>query len=599
MDGYSVTDIELDHISNKHTGIYNVHNINTKFLANRLSLIVSLDVNDTTRNSSHNKLLQVLAGKLHYTGNVKFNDICVDTTSYSEKIGYISESDYSYRTITPYEKLLLACSLRYHNLKSKKDQHALVKYIILKLKINDHDKYHGTLISRSYSALNEKLIELGVRLIYNYDIILLENPTLYMNVYETSYFLNTIKRILDNKTIVISMDLVNNQILQQFDDVTIISKSHVVYSGKVNFVSTYLYDIGCPCKSEDDIIQYFMYIVQNPHIKILFDETWKTSTINNNVYAYKTLVNYYQQMYEFRQPVESQKFVCNEMLHLQCREIKHVCRNDRLWIFELGVILVCNILLGVTFQNTVYWNNNYNIEYWSESRFSIINTVLITNTLLLTYFSINTYRYDFMLYKQEKYMYSAVRYIISKTFTEIIKVFLYVSIILGINFGLIGLYGKFLNLLVEFSTIILSVTTFVMLTCSILSYGEHIAFCVYFLPQCLLCGLVIPVSDIYQYVQPVYYMCLLNYGVNIMSVEEMTVLPQTLTQNNIDILFETTYGCLPSNATNYTCDTIINDYAIFPRNHIRVENQIIYIQILGIFTLIGRIFTCIAINCKK
>ena len=595
MDYSMPTNVKLDNVSfqTKYENGY----IDTSFLSNRLSLLFSLD---DQRHTSH-KLLQVLAGKKKYRGNIKFNDICVDLSSYSDKIGYIPETDYSYSTITPYEKLMFACSLRYHKIKSKKEQHAIVKYIILKLKINDYDKHNGSLIKRSLSALDHKLTEVGVKCIYNPNLLLLENPTVNMNTYVSIYFLNTIKFMLENDTtIIVSMNSVNNQMFCLFDDVTFLSQGKVIYSGKVSSFSRYLHDIGYPCNEKDDMIHYFTYITQNPHIQLIFDDVWETFTSNNNDYAYRPLENYYQQNFEFRPQYRPNTiYSCNEFICLLEREVKYCLRNDRSHVFEIFVILLFNVFIGILFQNTIYWNNTQTIINWSETRFSLVSIILLTNTLILSYPLLSSYKRDFILYKQERHMYSFTRYICVKTLTVTIKTFLFVSIILGINYGFIGLYSNFWHLLLKFSLVVVSVSTFVMCICSILSYGEPIVFGIYFAPQILLCGLVLPVSDIWEYVQSIYYLCLYNYGIQIVTVEEMTVIPQSFPKNQLDILSEVTYGCSYENMTNYICDQVTNTYAIFPRNHIQVENQLTYIYVLCGFVIFGHAFTCIAMWLKK
>lgn len=595
MDNSIQTNVKFDNVSFK-TKQGTCH-VDTTFLSNRLSLLFSLD----QRLHTSNQLLRVLAGEINYSGNIKFNDICVDLSSYSEKIGYIPENEYSYSTLTPYEKLMFACSLRYHTIKTTEEQHAIVKYIILKLKINEYDKHSGSLIKRNISSLDKKLTEVAVKLIYNPNVLLLENPEVNMNAYITTYFLNTMKLILENdKTIIISMNSINNRIIHLFDDTTILSQGNVIYSGKVSSLNHYLHDIGYPCNEEDDTIQYFMYIAQNPHIQLFFDDVWETFTSNNNVYAHKPLENYYQQDFEFKaQDNNNTVYWFNEIICLLVRETKLCFRNDRLLIFELFMILLYNVFLGIIFQNTIYWNSTQSVVNWSETRFSIVTTILLSNVLILTYPLISVYNHDFMVFKQEKYMYSFSRYILVKTFIEIIKTFLYVSIILGINYGLIGLYSNFWNLLLEFTLVVLSASTFVICICCILSCGEKFVYAIYFSPQILLCGLVIPVSDIFKYVQFVYYLCLYNYGIQIVSIEEMTVIPPKFPKNQIDILSQVTYGCSYENITNYVCDQVTNEYAIFPRNHVQVENQMTYIQGLLGFVIIGRILTCIFMWCKK
>lgn len=586
----TLVDITLKDVSYKRNNRPYLDKISTTFYAKRMSLIVS------TERDSCDKLFRIMAGtKLPDSGIVSYRPL--NTHLYDVNIGFISKEFLFYDTLSPYELLLFYANLYHSRDMKQQEKRIFVKYLINKLHIDEPYK-HSSFI-RKLSNMDKMLLMIGIEMIQSPSILLLEQPTNHLNSYCANYLLHTLQSLKDeNMTIVVELACIPNQFLQLFDDITFLSSGAIIYTGKVSQLSYYIEHIGYEMNTSYEIIEYIALLNQNPHVHVFFNESWESEIQQRNYYAFERELLTYQQMRD-SSVYYSLKLNCfSQMKYLLSREMKHCIRSEKQNVLHFGLILIFNLFTGIVFQNIAYFQSNSNIENWSLFRFTTLNFCIIFNVIIYSFPYLFTFSFEQKVIQKEMPLYSVWIYVTAKTITDILKHIVFACITVGMTVGLLQFYGNFIYFILEYTLLGLVFTTFSMIV-SLFRIEISIAlYFMYIFPQIYFTGLLLPVSATLFYFHFLYYACFMNYGISIIATEEFTMIPSNFPTDQLDSYYETVFGCTYSNSSNYVCEHISNEYAIFPYNNIQVNHKLLYMIVLGSIFIFLRICLCLSLYIK-
>lgn len=583
-------DVILQNVSYKRNNRMLLNDVSTTFYSKRLSLIVSIE------SESCAKLFRILSGtNKNDSGNVSYHPL--NTHSHDINIGFVSKESLFYDTLSPYELLLFYANM-YHSRMKPQEKRILVKYLINKLHINEPYK-HASIIGE-LSHIDKKLLMIGIEMIQNPSVLLLEQPTNCLNSYYAKYLLHTLKSLTEeNMTIIVELSSVPNQFLRLFDDITFLSNGTLIYTGKVSSLSYYMEDIGYTIDSTYEIVEYITLLHQNPHIHVFFNESWESQIQQRNYYAFeREILTSYQQM-DDNIIYHSSKLNCfSQMNYLFLREIKHFLCSEKQNIFHFGLILLFNLFTGVVFENIAYFQFNTNIENWNSIRFTILVFCVIFNVILYSFPYIFTFSFEQKVIQKEIRLYNVWIYMITKTIIDIWKHVIFACITVGISVCLLQFYGNFIYFILEYTLLGLVFSTFSMLL-SLFSIELSIALysgCVF--SQVYFTGLFVPVSATFVYFHFLYYVCFMNYGISAIVIEEFEAIPSNFPTNLLDSYYKSVFGCTYKNSSKYICDHISNEYAIFPYNNIEADHKWSYMIVLGVIFIFLRCFLCLSLHIK-
>lgn len=587
----NLVDIILKDVCYKRNGCAFLEKVSTTFYAKRMSLIVS------TEHDSCDTLFRILAGiKKQDSGTVSFRPL--DAQFCDINIGFVSNEYLFHDTLSPYELMIFYTNLYLSGDMEYQERSIFVNYWITKLHIQEPYK-HSSII-RNLSSMDKMLLMIGIELVKNPSILLAEKPLRNLNSYCAKYLLNTLRSLSEeNKNVIVELDYVPNQFLQLFDDISFLSKGEIIYTGKVSSLVYYMEYIGYEIDASYDVIEYIALLNDNPHVHMFFNETWESEIQQQNRYSFQRPLLTYQQIPDNSVYKRSKLNCFSQMKYLLIREIKHFIRSEKQNIFHFGLILLFNLITGLVFQNVSLFQSNTSIENWIYIRFTALMFCIFFNIILYSFPCIVTFSFEQRIVQKEMVFYSAWVYVITKTITDIWKHILFACITVGINVGLLQFYGNFVYFIFEYTLLGLVFTTLSMLFSLFSIEISSSLYAIYMFFQVYFTGLLVPITATLFYSHFLYYICFMNYGISVIATEEFTAIPPNFPKHKLDSYYESVFGCIYSNSSNYVCDTISNKYAIFPYNNIQVDNKWIYMIILSAIFVFLRVCLCLALYIKK
>ncbi|RUP43332.1 hypothetical protein BC936DRAFT_137331 [Jimgerdemannia flammicorona] len=209
-------------------------------------------------------LLDILARRMkkgEVKGDVFVNGRVVGDEEFKRVVGYVDQEDTMIPTLTVYETILYSALLRLPksmSLEAKKYRvmETMHELGILAIK----DSRIGQPGSRSISGGEKRRVSIACELVTSPSILFLDEPTSGLdayNAYNVVECLVTLARSY-NRTVVFTIHQPRSNIVALFDELVLLAKGYVVYSGEAARCQTYFEGIGHPCPPGFNIADYLV-----------------------------------------------------------------------------------------------------------------------------------------------------------------------------------------------------------------------------------------------------------------------------------------------------------------------------------------------------
>ncbi|KAG0366744.1 hypothetical protein BC939DRAFT_467473 [Gamsiella multidivaricata] len=194
-------------------------------------------------------------------GNIYVNGRTVSSQEYKRVVGYVDQEDTLMPTLTVYETILYSALLRLprdmsFDAKRFRVMETMSELGILSIK----DMKIGTSGQRSISGGEKRRVSIACELVTSPSILFLDEPTSGLdsyNAYNVVECLVTLARTY-NRTVVCTIHQPRSNIFALFDQLVLMAKGHLVYSGETRNLSGHLQSLGHACPEGFNMADYML-----------------------------------------------------------------------------------------------------------------------------------------------------------------------------------------------------------------------------------------------------------------------------------------------------------------------------------------------------
>lgn len=197
----------------------------------------------------------------HVMGDFIINGHMVSNSTFREVIGFVDQEDALMPTLTVYETILYSALLRLpadmtFGSKNLRVLETMSELGILHIK----DSLIGQEGNRGISGGEKRRVSIACELVTSPSILFLDEPTSGLdsfNAYNVVECLSNLARNF-NRTIIMTIHQPRSNIVALFDQLVLLAKGQLVYSGALTSCQEYLESIGMPCPSGYNIADYLI-----------------------------------------------------------------------------------------------------------------------------------------------------------------------------------------------------------------------------------------------------------------------------------------------------------------------------------------------------
>ncbi|KAF9976915.1 hypothetical protein BGZ73_007532 [Actinomortierella ambigua] len=195
------------------------------------------------------------------TGHMYVNGRTVSNHQYKRVVGYVDQEDTLMSTLTVYETILYSALLRLPRDMSFAAKRFRVMETMSELGIlNIKDVKIGASGQRSISGGEKRRVSIACELVTSPSILFLDEPTSGLdsyNAYNVIECLVTLARNY-NRTVICTIHQPRSNIFALFDQLVLLAKGHLVYSGETRLLSNHLRSMGHPCPEGFNMADYIL-----------------------------------------------------------------------------------------------------------------------------------------------------------------------------------------------------------------------------------------------------------------------------------------------------------------------------------------------------
>ncbi|GMG34310.1 unnamed protein product [Aspergillus oryzae] len=185
--------------------------------------------------SGKTSLLNLMAGRMGMTkasvaGTTTFNG---DANIESVRSAYVMQEDVLIPTLTVRETLRYSADLRLPPPTTQEERHQTVEQVIMELGLKEcADTRIGTNIHKGCSGGEKRRTSIGVQMLANPSVLFCDEPTTGLDATSAFQIVRTLKRLAQKgRTVIISIHAPRSEIWSLFDNVVLLARGSVLYSG--------------------------------------------------------------------------------------------------------------------------------------------------------------------------------------------------------------------------------------------------------------------------------------------------------------------------------------------------------------------------------
>ncbi|KAI8826161.1 P-loop containing nucleoside triphosphate hydrolase protein [Fimicolochytrium jonesii] len=194
--------------------------------------------------SGKTTLLNALCGRLNtgqVSGEVTMDSVPARTYIASGRVAYVQQSDQLLPYLTVRETLRYAARLRLPRDMPKAEKFELVENVIAELGLKEcADTIIGNDRRKGCSGGEKRRVSVGVQLLLNPSMIFLDEPTTGLDAFTSLSLIQTLVELArKGRTICVSIHQPRSDIFELFDNIVLLSRGDLVYSGPRSSVLSY------------------------------------------------------------------------------------------------------------------------------------------------------------------------------------------------------------------------------------------------------------------------------------------------------------------------------------------------------------------------
>jgi ABC-type multidrug transport system ATPase subunit len=207
-------------------------------------------------------LLDILARKTkrgEVEGDISVNGKQISNSKFKRLIGFVDQEDTLMGTLTVYETVLYSALLRLPrdmSLEAKKIRTLETMHELGILGIRD--SRIGETGSRAISGGEKRRVSIACELVTSPSILFLDEPTSGLDSFNALSVVESLKNLARdfNRTVVFTIHQPRSNIVAMFDQLVLLARGKVVYSGEFEKCGKYFEEIGWECPKEYNIADY-------------------------------------------------------------------------------------------------------------------------------------------------------------------------------------------------------------------------------------------------------------------------------------------------------------------------------------------------------
>ncbi|KMU90335.1 ATP-binding cassette sub-family G member 5 [Coccidioides immitis H538.4] len=198
--------------------------------------------------SGKTSLLNVMAGRMN-TGRVKISGSATfnghDNIN-SVRSAYVMQQDVLIPTLTVRETLQYSADLRLPPPTTHDERQNVVNNVILELGLKEcADTRIGTTTHKGCSGGEKRRTSIGVQMLSNPSVLFCDEPTTGLDATSAFQVIKTLKALArDGRTVIVSIHAPRSEIWGLFDQVILLSRGSVLYSGPVDMALSHFEECG-------------------------------------------------------------------------------------------------------------------------------------------------------------------------------------------------------------------------------------------------------------------------------------------------------------------------------------------------------------------
>ncbi|KAJ3023038.1 hypothetical protein HKX48_004520 [Thoreauomyces humboldtii] len=213
-------------------------------------------------------LLNILAGRVaagEPTGKILANGKVRDRRTWKRTVGYVEQEDLLYENLTVRETLATAAMLRLPSkLYTKAEKLARVETVMEQLGIaHVADSRIGSPATGGISGGEKKRVSIGVELVTDPGTLFLDEPTTGLDSNTANSIVEMMKGFATKtgKTIIMTIHMPRETILDMIDKVALISKGRMVWFGPAKDALAHFENLGHKCPKQTNPADFFLDLI--------------------------------------------------------------------------------------------------------------------------------------------------------------------------------------------------------------------------------------------------------------------------------------------------------------------------------------------------
>ncbi|CAK5265002.1 unnamed protein product, partial [Mycena citricolor] len=222
--------------------------------------------------SGKTTLLNAIAGRLHglpiLDGQISFRPARDAATAgeankpkLSKIIGFVRQNDYLLPHLTVRETLHFSAALRLPKTVDKKTVRAIVEQTIEELGLKEcADTVVGGIFRKGISGGERRRLSIGCVLVTLPSVLILDEATTGLDATTSFFLLQTLSELAKrhSRTIILSLHAPRSDAFELFDQIMVLSKGDVVYSGPTSDSLGWFESRGCELKKETNPLDFLV-----------------------------------------------------------------------------------------------------------------------------------------------------------------------------------------------------------------------------------------------------------------------------------------------------------------------------------------------------
>ncbi|KAL0081558.1 putative ABC transporter [Phycomyces blakesleeanus] len=209
-------------------------------------------------------LLDILANRTKtgtVSGDIYLNGHRMSRSEYKKHIGYVDQEDTMIPTLTVYETILYSALLRLPRSMSEAAKKFRVGEVMQELGIDGiKDSKIGQTGDRSISGGERRRVAIACELVTSPSILFLDEPTSGLDAYNAYNVVESLVTLARdyNRTIIFTIHQPRSNIVTLFDQLVLLAKGRILYSGPQMHAQMYFKSIGYACPPGFNIADYLI-----------------------------------------------------------------------------------------------------------------------------------------------------------------------------------------------------------------------------------------------------------------------------------------------------------------------------------------------------